>query len=232
MPEAVAVKKNQPDFVKKSCADLVVFAARGSGQSARFNSGAGQELYRSIRSMSRLLHKTSNTTVRIESIDYQSDIDVNYYASVADGRGKLHRQFEKRVKGCADSQFAFFGFSKGAQVVHEYAFDLPKARAKRVAFVAMLSDPRNNIDDAIERWSYTDEATTQSGKLGAGERFQDGVRDKAISLCYGQDEICNWPRSGGPTQLSDTHKHFYQKPATYRSTAKALVAMIQRDALG
>ena len=220
----------QARLVTQKCADVVVLGLRGSGQSPDQNSGLGQELSRSLRSMVSTLK--ADVTVRLEAVDYKSARTVNYDTGVADGRRQLHRLFTGLAKQCEDTTFAFIGFSQGAQAVHGYAFDLPADEANRVAFIAMMADASRNADDDITFWSYADKPAPRSGKAGAGEVFNSHTRKKAIDLCVAGDEICNWPEGGGPATLSQTHKHFYEKPANARTTGKQLAAALKRGGIG
>ena len=228
-PKSIA---SGPMFVQTKCADLIVFGLRGSGQSADKNDGVGQETLRTIENMTKRLHTKSHKTVRLEPILYdatRATSYAHYEAGVQDGVRLLGKKYSKAVASCPKSRYAIVGFSQGAEVVHRYAYDLTGARAKRLALIAMIADPRRNPADPITHWSYARKATTGTGKLGAGPEFGSAVRRAAIALCVAGDEVCNAPRGGASATVSHTHKHFYESFATASLTGKQLVKVLHRN---
>jgi cutinase len=228
-PTESATATDRPELVTTKCADLIVLGARGSGQSPTHNSGVGQEVLRSVRAM---VPQMSGGTVRLEAVDYPSSRAATYeayLAGVKEGGRTLGSQFAQLSKDCPHSRFAFIGFSHGAHVVHEFAHDLPLARARRVALVAMIADPWRNPDDTIAAWAYDRKPATHAGRLGAGPVFDAATREAAITLCVSGDEVCNRPNDDAPGELSDTHRHFYEKPANVRSTGAQLAAVLRRN---
>lgn len=222
---------DRPLLVDQTCADLVVVAARGSTQDPDRNLGVGTEVRVTIEELAHLLHRRSDTTVRVEPIRYDASKTATlaqYQDRVANGSRMMARRLQRLERRCPDSRFALVGFSQGAQVVHATAADLPAKLAKRVALVAMIADPRQNPTDEIERYGYADEPVTGNGRLGSGSPIDPDLRRAAISLCVEGDEICNDEGApGGPP--SATHRTFYEKPSTAKVTAERLDRVLRRN---
>ncbi|MRJ76218.1 cutinase family protein [Aeromicrobium sp. SMF47] len=218
-------------LVDETCADLVVVGARGSTQDPDRNLGVGTEVRVTVEELAKLLHRRSDTTVRVDPIRYDSSQTATlaaYQRQVAEGSQLMIRRLEKLERRCPDSRFALVGFSEGAQVVHATAADMPAAVAERVSLVAMMADPRQNPTDAITRYGYASEPVTGSGRLGSGSPIDPDLRRAAISLCVEGDEICNDEGApGGPP--SATHRTFYEKSSTAKVTAKQLDRVLRRN---
>ncbi|MCW2842040.1 MAG: hypothetical protein JWR55_3523 [Aeromicrobium sp.] len=214
--------------VAEACADLVVIGARGSTQNPDLNAGVGTEVRRTVEQLTDLVHARSDRTVHVEAIRYDASgapTLAAYLARTAKGTRQLTDRLSALAGDCPDSRFALLGFSQGAQVVHGAAADMAPALAARVSLVAMIADPLTNPADPIRHWSYAKKPTGGNGRLGSGPPVDDDLREVAISLCVAGDEICNDRGApGGPP--SDTHKHFYEKPATTRATARQLDAIL------
>lgn len=221
----------QPALTTEKCADLIVLGARGSTQSWTKNFGAGTEVRRSVTAMAQQLHDRTDSTVRLEGVPYPAESGPAYTDHVFTGVSNMRKLFTKLAKGCPDSTFAMVGFSQGAQTVHGFAIDLSSTQIKRIALVAMISDPRQNPDDDFAHWSYADSPTPGPGKLGAGTPLPKGLRSKAISFCFESDEVCNWPPGGYSGSLSDTHRHFYETLPHARETGRQLDEVLESNGL-
>lgn len=210
----------------------MVLGLRGSDQALDKNHGSGQEILRSVRAMSTELHRRSDTTVRLEGIPYRAENAASaaiYQANIDDGVDRTQARIAELAQRCPDSRIALIGFSQGAQAVHELAAGAATL-SPRIALVAMIADPRRNPDDSIGSWTYGKSAPGP-GKLGPGPALGSTLRDSAISFCATGDEICNWPPGGYAGGLSDTHRHFYEKPAHARSTGRKLAAILRTNGL-
>ena len=199
------------------------------------NSGVGAEVLRSVEDMATRLHTGSDTTVRLEAVEYHAETAATlgeYQAGVADGRRRLGAQYERLSRDCQDSKVALVGFSQGAQVVHEFSHDLNTGQARNLVLVGMIADPRRNPDDTIAAWSYAAKPAPAPGKLGAGPRFSPSTRQQAITLCAAMDEVCNQPDANPPKTVSVTHKTFYEKASTVRSTGRQLTVILHRNGVG
>ena len=226
-------RKPAPVLVSTGCADLIVLGLRGSNQSADQNFGAGQEILRTVRAMSADLHRTSDTTVRLEGIPYRAESAASaaiYQANIEDGVTRTRARMAQLAERCPKSRIALVGFSQGAQAVHGLAIDLSASASRRVALVAMIADPRRNPDDAFASWTYG-KAAPGPGKLGAGTPLPDSLKAKAITFCATGDEICNWPPGGYAGPLSETHRHFYETSAHARETGHQLARILRKNGL-
>jgi cutinase len=225
----------RPPFVKTKCADLVVLGLRGSGQPSTGNAGVGEEVFKSIQNMATRLHTRSDTTVRVEAVDYRAAraaTFVAYKAGVENGKRLLGAQYAKLLQECRASTFAFVGFSQGAQAVHEFSYNLSADRSRNLVLVGMIADPRKNPNDSITAWSYADKATTGQGNLGAGPKFTSHTRRIAVTFCVAADEVCNGPGVAGANAAAVTHKTFYEEADTVRSTGYRLDAILRRGGDG
>jgi hypothetical protein len=220
----------QPVLAETACADLVVLGLRGSTQSAAKNHGSGQEVLAAVRAMSRRLHRERVVSVRLKGIPYRAESAASaaiYQANVDDGMRRTRAEMNRIGRACPGTRLALVGFSQGAQVVHEVAGGLSAAESRRIALVAMIADPRRNPDDSIASWTYRTR-TTGPGKLGPGPALGPGLEGRAIAFCVAGDEICSWPPGGYAGGLSDTHRHFYEKPAHARQTGDRMAAIALR----
>jgi cutinase len=215
-----APPRHQALLVTKKCADLIMLGARGSTQAVKLNHGVGTEVRVSIEATARRLHQRAEATVRIEAVRYDASGGAAYQAQVGAGAQLMQRQLAADARACPDSRFGLIGFSEGAQVTHAAALDVPKVLAPRIAVIAMIADPRRNPGDAITHWSYGKSAP-RPGRLGAGTPIDPDVRGASITLCASGDEICNGRGSPGAAP-SSTHRHFYEKSSSARSTAQQL----------
>jgi cutinase len=220
---------HQAVLVNTKCAGLIVLGARGSTQSADLNLGVGAEVRLSVEAMARRLHQRAHTSVRIEAVRYDASGGADYQAQVGAGAVLMQRQLAKDAKSCPHSRFGLIGFSEGAQVTHAAALDVPSALARRIAMIAMIADPRRNPTDAITHWSYGKSAP-RPGRLGSGTPIDSDVRGASITLCAEGDEICNGRGSPGASP-SATHRHFYEKPSSTRSTAQQLDKILHANGI-
>ena len=212
--------RHQALLVTTKCAGLIFLGARGSSQSATLNRGVGAEVRLSVEATIRRLHQRGDTTARIEAVRYDASGGAAYQAQVGAGAQLMQRMLTADARRCPHSRFALVGFSEGAQVVHAAAIDVPRALEKRIALIAMIADPRRNPGDAIAHWSYG-ESAPRPGRLGAGTPIDPDMRSTAITLCAAGDEICNGRGNPGASP-SATHRHFYERPSSTRSTAQRL----------
>lgn len=226
---STAARLHQALLVSTRCADLIVLGARGSNQSVDKNHGVGREVLVSVERMAARLHTRSRATVRLEAVPYVATSGPAYDANVTDGTHRMADQIRSLARNCPESHFAVVGFSQGAQVVHDFAVNLSQDMSRRVVLIAMIADPRRNPTDSISNWSYASAVTSGIGKLGAGPAFGAALRGKAISFCVKGDEICNLPPGGYDGPLSDTHRHFYEKSDTARSTGQHLDEVLRRN---
>ena len=226
---AATPARHQPLLVSTRCADLIVLGARGSTQSAKLNLGVGAEVRLSVEATARRLHQRARTTVRIEAVRYDASGGAAYQAQVGAGAQLMQRQLSADARSCPHSHFGLIGFSEGAQVTHAAALDVPHTLAGRIAMIAMIADPRRNPGDAITHWSYGKSAP-RPGRLGPGTPIDPDVRGAAITLCATGDEICNGRGNPG-TAPSATHRHFYEKPSSTRSTARQLDKILHANGI-
>lgn len=210
------------------CADLVVIGARGSTQDGSRNLGVGTEVRRTAESLADRLSERSGATTHVEPVAYDaaatSTLD-EYLDNVRSGAELLVERFDALARTCPDSRFALLGFSQGAQVVHTATGSLPRALIDRVAVVAMIADPTRDPADAIAHWTYGPRDAPHAGRLGAGAAIPADLRDRTITLCAPDDEICNdQGRPGGPP--SKTHREFYESGSTARRTAGQIADLL------
>lgn len=195
----------------------------------------GEEIFKSVQDMATRLQARSNDTVRLEAVSYQAanvGAATDYQAGVDDGRRRLRSQFARLSKDCRDTKVAVVGFSQGAQVVHEFSYDLTASQSRNLVLVGMIADPLRNPADTISEWSYAGKPITGHGSLGPGPRFGPAAHRVAITFCVEGDEVCNRP--GGPKSNtpSATHRHFYEKATSVRSTGERLIAILHRNGFG
>lgn len=219
----------QRGLVEQRCADLVVIGARGSTQDGSRNLGVGTEVRMTAESLARLEGKRSGASTHVEAIAYDaaktSTLD-GYLRNVRSGAELLVDTLDEVARECPDSRFALIGFSQGGQVVHTATAQLPRRLVERIGAVAMIADPSRDPDDRIGHWTFGQGDAPAAGRLGAGVAIPADLRDRTISLCVPDDEICNDAgRPGGPP--SKTHKEFYEQPSSARETAQQIADILQ-----
>ena len=214
-------------FTHQPCADLVIVAVRGQQQSPDKNVGAGTEVYRLVYELARLVQRDTNTTVRLESIDYRSNPapDLSAYDDAVDaGAASLDRRIDQLEDACPDSTLAIAGFSMGAQVVHEAMAD---RKTGQVGVVAMLADPMRSPTANYEQDSFG-VAAPHPGSLGPGPEF-GALADRTITFCAPADDVCSHSPGTSRTAVDSVHKHFYEKPAHVKAIAKRTYGVLQRS---
>ena len=220
-------------FAKTACADLVVLGLRGSGQSTSKDQGVGAEVLGSVREMATRLHsdlRSAKTAIRLEAVLFPARYAPTlaaYEAGISTGEKMVRARLTALSSHCPDSHFALIGFSQGANVVHAFADSLTAKQSRRLVLVAMIADPFKNPADTIRAYSYST-STPGPGKYGVGPLFDRATRDRAITFCVRKDEICNRPADGGPSEVTSTHRTFYEQPATTRQTGRELVRTLRR----
>lgn len=214
-------------FTDQPCADLIIVAARGQQQSRAKNFGAGTEIRLVATELTKLAQRHGNTSVRLESIDYQSDppADLSAYDLAVDaGAARLARRLDALESTCRDSRVAVIGFSMGAQVVHEAIADRSTGQ---IALVAMIADPMRDPVATYRQFSFGT-AAPNPGSLGPGPVIGD-LATRTISFCASADDVCNHSPGASRTAVDLVHKHFYGKPQHVAAMA-AQMAKIARVA--
>jgi len=214
-------------FTDADCPDLIVVAVRGQQQSPEKNYGAGTEVRLLATELTRLVQSRSDTTVRLESIDYESDPapDLQAYESaVAGGARTLDQRLDRIEADCAHSRIAVIGISMGAQVVHESLAERP---AGRVSLVALIADPlRDPVATYVQETFGT--AAPNPGSLGAGPRFTDLSR-RVITFCAPGDDVCNHSAGTSRRAVDMIHKHYYEDPEHVVAMAEQMVNVLRDD---
>jgi len=214
-------------FTDAACADLIVVAVRGQQQSPDKNYGAGTEIRLLATELTRLVQARSDTTVRLESIDYESnpapDLQA-YQTAVAGGSRTLDQRLDRIEADCSDSRIAVIGFSMGAQVVHESLADRPEGHLR---LVALIADPlRDPVADYVQATFGT--AAPNPGSLGAGPLFTDLSR-RVITFCAPGDDVCNHSAGASRRAVDTIHKHYYEQPEHVATMAARMLKMLRDD---
>ncbi len=220
-----------PSIVSDRCADIIVYGARGQTQSSSANHGVGHEVLVTVESLVSHLPRHSGTRVRLAALRYPALAEATeaaYLRDIATGRRLLTASMAADAKACPSSRFVVIGFSEGAQVVHDTIAALPAASTKAIAAVALLADPVRNPDDPIRLESYGTDPLNGRGNAGYGKAFGETIRNRVITFCVTDDNVCNAPVGGRVGGISDAHRSFYEKSSTADVTGKRLADLITR----
>ncbi len=207
------------------CADLVVLGLRGQGQSRRTEQGVGAEVRASVQAVvTRLPHGVS---VRLEAVPYPNGSDATYDADVARGQRMARSRLSALARRCPHSRLALVGYSEGAQAVHLAALRLTPHERDRLALVAVLGDPLRNPDDPTRVVDYGTGPLAGRGNAGPGPAFPASTRARTLSFCVRGDNVCNAPLTGRVGTVSATHRGFYERSASARTTGRALAGVLR-----
>lgn len=214
-------------FTDADCPDLIVVAVRGQQQSPDKNYGAGTEVRLLGTELTRLVQAGSDTTVRLESIDYESDPapDLQAYESaVAGGARTLNTRLDRLETDCAHSQIAVIGFSMGAQVVHEGLADRSEGL---IRLVALIADPLRDPVATYDQETFGT-AAPNPGSLGAGPPFTD-LADRVITFCAPGDDVCNHSAGASRRAVDLIHKHYYENAEHVAAMAARMLPVLRDD---
>jgi hypothetical protein len=215
-------------LVADRCADLIVLGVRGQAQSARAAGGVGPEVQSTTRAVLEQLHEGER--VRLLAIRYPARLSASQAAfdhDVEVGRRMLVERQAQLVADCPDSRFVLIGFSEGADVVHRAVASMKAKNAGALAVVAVLGDPLRDPKDHVPTETYGSGRLDGRGSIVGGPRWGMAVRDRVISFCTAQDNVCNAPMTGRRGGVSATHQRFYEKRSSARVTAERMVRVIE-----
>ncbi len=171
-PPHVRLALPSPILVNTGCADLVVLGLRGSDQSLRQEPRLGPgDLRARYARCPPSCTATSDATVRLEGIPYRAEYAAN--AAYLPGQHRRRRRRDASPHRPARQELPRDqGRSRRLQPGRPGGSRARgradrRRRAKRVALVAMIADPRRNPADSIASWTYG-KAAPGPGKLGAG----------------------------------------------------------------
>lgn len=213
------------------CADLIVLGLRGQAQSARAAGGVGAEVQSSTRALVERLEGSER--VRLEAIRYPADAAASmaeFDRDVEAGRVQLLARHAELGSACPRSRFVLIGYSEGADVVHRAVASMSAKQASNVAVVAVIGDPLRRPTDRVSTETYGSGPLDGRGSLAGGPPWGKDVRDRVISFCHADDNVCNVPPSGRQGGISATHRTFYEKPSSARVTARRLAGIIGKPA--
>ena len=209
------------------CADLIVLGVRGQGQSARAAGGVGAEVQNSTKALIEQLE--GGERVRLEAIRYPASAAASmaeFDHDVEAGRLQLLARHAALGSACPRSRFVLIGYSEGADVVHRAVASMSAQQASDIAVVAVLGDPLRLSTDQVATESYGSGPLKGRGSLGGGPPWGKDVRNRVISFCNADDNVCNAPLSGRRTSISTIHRTFYEKRSSARVTAERMARVI------
>ena len=209
------------------CADVIVLGARGQAQSARVAAGVGAEVQNSTRALVEQLR--GGERVRLEAIRYPAGAATSRAAFDRDvemGRVKLLARHAALGSACPRSRFVLIGYSEGADVVHRAVASMDARQAADLAVVAVIGDPLRLPTDQVATESYGSGHLKGRGSISGGPRWGKDVRDRVITFCHADDNVCNAPPSGRRAGISAVHRTFYEKRSSAQVTARRMAQVI------
>jgi hypothetical protein len=169
--------------------------------------------------------------VRLEAIRYPARAASSmavFDQDVEAGRRQLMARHAALASACPHSRFAVIGYSEGADVVHRAMATTSTKQASDIAVVAVLGDPLRLPTDHVATESYGSGRLKGRGSIGGGPRWGQDIRDRVITFCAADDNVCNAPRAGRRTSITTTHRTFYEKRSTATVTAARMAQVIGR----
>ncbi|MFI7588179.1 cutinase family protein [Spongisporangium articulatum] len=176
------------------CADVLIIAARGTGEPG--NVGAG------LSGLVSAIQNGTSKKVAAYGVPYPASTDFD--TSVPDGVSRLTKRATKAVADCPRQRLVLIGYSQGAWVVGD-ALDSPNLNAagRRVAAVVLYGDPRFNAAESYDRGSFRAGVDglypRATGALG---RYASRVR----SYCDTGDWVCQNGADGNAHNLYGRNK--------------------------
>ena len=227
-PTAPSPTPTQARLVADRCADLIVLGVRGQAQSARAAAGVGAEVHHSMRALVGQLD--DGERVRLEAIRYPASAASSmavFDRDVEAGRIELLARHAELGSACPRSRFVIIGYSEGADVVHRAVASMSSKQVTDIAVVAVLGDPLRLPSDEVSTETYGSGDLNGSGSLSGGPRWGKDVRNRVITFCHADDNVCNVPASGRRGGISAVHRTFYEKPPSARVTAERMARVIR-----
>lgn len=218
---------SQAHLVTDRCADLIVLGVRGQGQSARAAGGVGAEVQNTTRALVEQLD--GGERVRLEAIRYPAGAATSmadFDRDVEVGRLEILARHAELRSACPRSRFVAIGYSEGADVVHRAVAPMSAKQASDIAVAAVLGDPLRLPNDQVTTESYGSGPLKGRGSLNGGPRWGQAVRDRVITFCHADDNVCNVPASGRQGGISAVHRTFYEKRSSAQVTAKRMARVI------
>lgn len=163
--------------------------------------------------------------VRLEAIRYPASAAA-FDHDVETGRRRLLARLAALGSACPHSRFALMGYSEGADVVHRAVAGLSATQASNIAVVAVLGDPLRLPADHVATESYGTGHLKGRGSIHEGPRWSKVVSERVITFCHADDNVCNAPPSGRRSDISTTHRTFYEKRSSARVTAERMARVI------
>lgn len=200
VPAAAGASGTGKNRARAACPAVIVVGARGSGEAMSANTeGVGPEVDGFVASLRLYLGRS--TTVRVDADVYPAvaisptlTITSSFATSVQDGTVAADALVAKDVASCPASSIVLAGYSQGAEVVHQAALGLTRARGRHVAAIALLSDPLRDTADSTAANELTDDysgAPHGDGVFGA-RLLPSWARGKAAQFCTVLDAVCNY----------------------------------------
>jgi cutinase len=226
-PTAPSPTPGQARLVADRCADLIVLGVRGQAQSARASAGVGAEVHHSTRALVGQLD--GGERVRLEAIRYPASAASSmavFDRDVEAGRVELLARHAELGSACPRSRFVIIGYSEGADVVHRAVATMSTKQASDIAVVAVLGDPLRIPTDEVATETYGSGRLHGRGSLAGGPPWGKDVRDRVITFCHADDNVCNVPAAGRQGGISAVHRSFYEKTSSARVTAERMARVI------
>jgi alpha-tubulin suppressor-like RCC1 family protein len=202
----------------EKCPDVVVVAARGSGEEPQndwdspaayrepvdFGVGkANREVYKLLRRSSRHL-KFGLAPVRYPALPAWDSLlrNEHFNESVATGASAILADVDQIEQLCDGGvKYVFTGYSQGAWAVHKALWDLPRELRGKVLGVTLFGDPKfvpwplpgsEIVREHRLRLRYFGVATLGGVSLGDTD-VPTSLRARTASYCFSDDPVCQGP---------------------------------------
>lgn len=210
-----------------TCAQVVMLAARGSGQAA----GAGAQLEGTFRALQQA---RPDLTMELRPIRYPAvgaevallDPEA-FVASITEGVRAMRRAAAAVAEACPGTQVVLAGFSQGAMVTHQAVLD--RATVRRASAILLLADGFRTRRDRVEYLPGGPErsrgvVTANANDAAPGPITVTGGR--ALGVCLAGDVVCDWTANADLGAGLRLHGTGYLLPAVQAQAAAGIATRL------
>ncbi|KAG7095831.1 hypothetical protein E1B28_006526 [Marasmius oreades] len=118
-----------------SCADVMVFFARGTTEPAPIGTTVGPALQTALRGV------LGGRSLSFTGVDYPADIAGFLEGGSPEGSRNMAQDLTNAANACPDAAIVSSGYSQGGQLVHNSAAMLSSAVQARISAAVIFGDP-------------------------------------------------------------------------------------------
>ncbi|KAJ7625736.1 cutinase [Roridomyces roridus] len=145
---------------RQSCADVIVFFARGTTETAPIGTIVGPPLEAALSA------QLGSKTLSFNGVDYPADVAGFLEGGDPAGSTTMAQDLTNAASSCPSAALITVGYSQGAQLVHNSAKQISSSVASRIKAAVTFGDPDN------------------------GQQVQGVASNNFDLICHVGDDIC------------------------------------------